>query len=93
MVINMKHLTVDEMIDFVSFEKIDNGIIDLASKVNTHILKCESCRKETLAFQIIYDELLRLGRSADFKKLMREKLNQLTDDSNRNLTDELDVYR
>ena len=37
----MNHLTTTEIIDFVSINKIDDNSLNLASKVNGHILKCD----------------------------------------------------
>lgn len=65
----MKHLTVDEIIDFVSFEKMDNESLANASKVNTHIISCASCLKKVRAFQAVYDELTALGKKADFRRI------------------------
>lgn len=89
----MKHVTVDEMIDFVSFEKIDRETIDLASKVNAHILKCESCRKKILAFQTIYDELLKLGKSEKFRELVKNRMSNPTSDPTPDLSEKIDGYR
>lgn len=63
----MTHLTVDEIIDFVSISKMDIGSMELASRVNTHIRGCDDCLKKVRAFQLIYDELTKVGVSVDFK--------------------------
>ena len=57
----MKHLTVDEMIDFVSIKKIDASSLALASRVNTHIRECDRCLSRVRALVDIYDELERRG--------------------------------
>ena len=64
----MKHLTVDEMIDFVSFDGLDSETLQFAAKVQSHLLACKACREKVAAYQEIYDELLRLGRSEEFKE-------------------------
>lgn len=87
----MKHLTVDEMIDFVSFNKLDSESLALASKVNAHIFECHTCRKKVESFQIIYDELVKLGRKDDFKSLIDKKLADLQETKIQN-NNQLDDY-
>lgn len=53
----MKHVTVDEMIDFVSFETVDPKALENASNVTAHIRCCGDCLRRINAFQMIYDEL------------------------------------
>ncbi len=55
----MKHLTIEEMIDFVSFHDMKPETLALASRVAAHVLVCESCREKVEAFQKIYDEFVR----------------------------------
>lgn len=78
----MKHLTVDEMIDFVSFNKLDSESLALASKVNAHIFECHTCRKKVEAFQIIYDELVKMGRKEEFRSVVNNKLSDLKEKKN-----------
>lgn len=63
----MKHLTIDEILDFVSFETLDATSLQLATKVNSHIRTCEECFRKVQAFQMIYDEFVRLGTHGNFK--------------------------
>lgn len=65
----MKHLTVEEMIEFVSFDTPDPRTLKLASRVNTHIRCCEECRKKVDAFQLLYDEM-KVVRHASGAKAM-----------------------
>lgn len=58
----MKHLTIEEMISFVSISKLNDTSLNLASKVNTHIIKCTECRNKVRAFQDVFDGLCRAGR-------------------------------
>ena len=53
----MKHVTAEEMIDFVSFDRIDPQTLANASAVTTHIRTCSACLRRVNAFQMIYDEL------------------------------------
>ena len=40
-----KHLTFDEMVDFVYATKVTDDTIQLAQKVNSHIFTCKECRE------------------------------------------------
>ena len=51
----MKHVTVDEMIAFVSMDTLDEASLALASKVTTHIRSCTRCKGTLRAFQLICD--------------------------------------
>lgn len=64
----MTHLTVEEMINFVSFDKISNETTALASKVNSHICSCGECFEKVAAFQDVYDELCRIGTVNNARK-------------------------
>ena len=70
----MVHLTVEEMIDFVSFKKPDDRILALASKVNAHVYKCEECREKLEAFQTVYDGLVKYGREITLKKSISKQI-------------------
>lgn len=72
----MKHLTVDEMIDFVSINNLNDGSLNLASAVNAHILRCEVCRRKVEAFQMVYDELVRMGKQKDFRGAAYRKVSE-----------------
>ena len=72
----MKHLTVDEMIDFVSFNKLDNESLALAAKVNAHIFECADCRKKISAFQTVYDELIKMGEKENISELVGKRFEE-----------------
>lgn len=72
----MKHLTIDEIIDFVSFNKLDSKSLELAARVNAHIFKCATCREKVEAFQIVYDEFVRMNKKEVFKSAVNEKENE-----------------
>lgn len=72
----MKHLTVDEMIDFVSFDKVDAETLAKASYVNAHIRSCDQCLRKVRAFQTVYDELVRMGQKAAFREVVLEKVQE-----------------
>lgn len=68
----MKHLTVDEIIDHVSFERLDRQALENAAKVNAHISSCGRCLRKARAFQLVYDELVRVGNKAAFRRTAME---------------------
>lgn len=86
----MEHLTVEEMIDFVSFNKIDNEFLSLASRVNTHILRCKACREKVAAFQLVYDELVKMGRKGDFSSSVLKQKNANAEE--KKISNSLDGY-
>ena len=63
----MTHLTVEEIIDFVSFETLTEENIALAKKVNEHICSCKACFDKVSAFQAVYEEFQRIGAVRDTK--------------------------
>lgn len=67
----MRHLTTDKIIDFVSMNQINSETLKLASTVNTHIGKCEKCLRKVRAFQLVYDEFVKLGKANHFDSVMR----------------------
>ncbi|MBR5774042.1 MAG: hypothetical protein IKY44_04235 [Clostridia bacterium] len=67
---NTTHLTIDEMIEFVSFSAITEETLTLSAKVNGHIRGCAECQKRVGAFQDVYDELCRIGGAATAKSVI-----------------------
>ena len=59
----MKHLTVEDIAEFVSFTKLNSETLELAARVNTHIRECKECRELVRAHQIIHDEF-KIGATA-----------------------------
>lgn len=53
----MKHLTIDEIIDFVTIDSLSKENLELAAAVNGHILVCDHCREKVKAFQAVSDSL------------------------------------
>ena len=51
----MDHLSVEEIIDFVSISELDGASLELASRVNSHILKCPECLRKVEAFGELYE--------------------------------------
>lgn len=63
----MQHLTIDQIIDFVSICKLDAASLELSCLVNEHIRECDSCLRLVNSYQGVYDEFQRLQNVGDFK--------------------------
>jgi hypothetical protein len=68
----MKHLTVDDMIRFVSLTELNDEAMELSASVNGHIRRCGECLERVRAFQMIYDEFTALSGNGDFRKRLDE---------------------
>ena len=53
----MRHLTVDEIIGFVTLSSLDAASLRLASDVTAHIRGCAECMRKVQAYQLVYDKL------------------------------------
>lgn len=62
----MDHLTLDEIIDFVSLTDLNEESIQLMGAVNAHIARCRECRELVRSYQLVYDEMIRTGVSGGF---------------------------
>lgn len=94
----MNHLTVDDIIDFVSLNEMNKEAVELSATINGHIRKCAKCLELVRAFQMIYDEFSRLNTSGDFKKFVSETISTETDKNEnvikiKNSFKEFDGYR
>jgi hypothetical protein len=69
----MAHLTVDEMIQFVSLTELNSEAMELSASVNGHIRSCGECLRQVRAFQMIYDEFTGFYQNGDFKKYLTNK--------------------
>ena len=70
----MSHLTVDELIDFVSETELNEQTVALFASVNGHIRRCENCRRLTNALQTLHDEFTRLCLKEDFRQYLERRL-------------------
>ena len=61
----MKHLTVDEIVQFVSMTELTAESVNFSVAVNGHIRKCAKCLELVKSFQMVYDELSRLSMGFD----------------------------
>ena len=83
----MNHLTVDEIIAFVSITELNEETMTLLTSVNGHIRTCEKCRKLVNAFQLLYDTFTNQCCSGSFSQYARRAL-----ESEQQLTKELEQY-
>ncbi len=52
----LKHLSIEEIIKYVTANKVDKETLDLLSKVNGHIRNCPSCKEKVVAYETVNDE-------------------------------------
>ncbi len=62
----MEHLSIEEIIKYVTANKTDAETLDLLSRVNGHIRVCSQCKEKLLAYEYVNDTL---KLSADEKDL------------------------
>ncbi|MBQ4556449.1 MAG: hypothetical protein IJA60_02225 [Clostridia bacterium] len=67
----MEHLNFENVIEFVSFDKLNDESIKKSAEVNAHLAECEACRKIVRAAQLLYDEMLSECRD---REIAKEKL-------------------
>lgn len=94
----MNHLTIDEIIDFVSLSKMNKEAVDLSAVVNGHIRRCSKCLNLVRVFQMIYDEFSRSNICGDFKKYVSDNIFLETEKNEsviniQNSLEEFDGYR
>ena len=72
----MEHLTVDQIMDFVSLTALNEEATALIATVNGHIHKCEACLQRVRAFGLLHDEFVRLSITKDFRAYAKENAPQ-----------------
>ena len=70
---SLEHLSLEEILKYVTANKLDSETLDLFSKVNGHIRKCSSYKEKINSFETINEELKKIVLTNDFD------LNQLDD--------------
>ena len=58
----MEHLNINDVIEFISFDRLDADAVELSGRVNAHIACCAECRALVRNMQCVYDGLLAEGR-------------------------------
>ncbi len=67
----MKHLSIEEIIEFVSVEELNEQSLKLISDVNTHMRVCRKCTDKVNAYQDIYDEIDLSVEKMNVKRFMQ----------------------
>lgn len=70
----MGHLTVDEIIQFVSMTELNQDTLALSASVNGHIRNCENCIRLVRAFRTVHDAFVRMGAGAQFASAVKERM-------------------
>lgn len=70
----MKHLSIDEIIEFVSLTEENKDADKILEKVNGHICRCGACLQKVRAFQMIYDEFMSFGKESNYREYMLDNL-------------------
>ena len=68
----MNHLTVDEIICYVSFNDFDRASLDNAAKVISHIRTCNHCLEKVRAFQMVYDKIMESETNDNVKEITKD---------------------
>jgi len=87
----MNHLTVDEIIEFVSSSKLNDETVALSAKVNGHIRKCDKCMRLVNAFQLVHDEFVTIGATGGFENYLYNALKNRKDQSRLEIEGKLDI--
>ena len=60
----MEHLNIHDILEFISFDRLDEETIALSGRVNAHMADCAECRKLVRNMQRVYGGLLAESRRA-----------------------------
>ncbi len=69
----MTHLTLDEIIEYVSIDKLCEESLKLASKVDTHIRSCDECLEVVRALRSVHDSFENMKKSGDLKDFLQSE--------------------
>ncbi len=61
----MEHLNIHDIIEFISFDRLDEETIALSGWVNAHMVDCAECRKLVRNMQRVYNGMLAESRRAE----------------------------
>lgn len=87
----MIHLSLNEIIAFVSIDELSQESIALATKVNAHILTCDSCRRSVELFQEAYDSVAKEENKEAFVHAKDRTIHGMIQRKKTRLTDYLDM--
>ena len=88
----MSHLSVDDIIEFVSSNKADAETLQLISTVNQHIRECPKCLHVVKAFQLVHDKFVKIGDSREFKKYFYNVIKKENKENFSELKEAVDEY-
>lgn len=55
----LEHLSIEEIIEYVTANKVSKETLDLMSRVNGHIRICSSCREKIESYERINEKLIK----------------------------------
>ena len=61
----MKHLTFEEMTDFISLRSLDRSSVELIQRVNGHVCRCSECREKLRALQTVAEGVASVAASVE----------------------------
>ncbi len=54
----MEHISIEEIINYITVTELNNETSDLLARVNGHIRKCSACKEKLRAFEMVNDAFL-----------------------------------
>ena len=69
----MDHLTVDEIIGYVTGVDVDGETRKDIAKINVHIIKCEECLRKVRAMQVLSEGLEAEYSARKVREILLEK--------------------
>lgn len=67
----MRHLTVDEIINYVSLAESSGDAAGICAHVNGHIRECATCLRQVQSFLRVYDAFTQLDTREDFASFVK----------------------
>ena len=74
----MNHLSIDEIIEFVSLSKMTKENLEFAAKVNAHICRCEECLTLVNQYQALYDGFTQASLDSESLRMELEEENVIS---------------
>ena len=81
----MKHLTVEDIIDYVSFNTMEDANLMHAANVISHIRTCKECFERVRAFQLVYDKLMAEGKNPQLEAFTEDLIKEAFEENSRNV--------
>lgn len=77
----MKHLSVEEIIKYVTATEVNNEMLDLFSRVNGHIRKCEMCKEKIVAYEHVNNMIIDHSCEKEFDLNQFDDLSEIINES------------